>query len=281
MGNINDQNGGHEKRLNEMLLFVYNKQAMAEYKVIHGVKTAFNQEGSGNDMILLHGWGQNKEMMGLIQEHFKDRFHVWAIDFPGFGASDDPNEPWDVIEYEKFLGDFIEENQIKKPILIGHSFGCRVAIRYAADHPENVRKMCLTGAAGIRPKHGLEWQVKTKAFKAGKWLLKATGQNEKLAELQKNAGSEDYRNAKGVMKETFVKVVNDDVTPILNTVKCSVLLVWGDQDTAAPLWMGQMMEKEMPDAGLALFEGDDHWAYWHQPQRFNAVLDIFLKGDWS
>ena len=97
--------------------------------------------------------------------------------------------------------------------------------------------------------------------------------------MQKNAGSEDYRNAKGIMKPTFVKVVNDDVSDILKDVKCSTLLVWGEFDTAAPLWMGKQMEKEMPDAGLAIFENDDHWAYWHQPDRFNAVLDIFFKGD--
>ena len=100
-----------------------------------------------------------------------------------------------------------------------------------------------------------------------------------LEELQNRSGSADYRNARGVMRETFVKVVNDDVTPVLKDVRCPVLLVWGSEDTAAPLWMGQMMEKEMPDAGLAVFEGDDHFAYWHQPDRFNRVLDIFLKED--
>jgi hypothetical protein len=93
--------------------------------------------------------------------------------------------------------------------------------------------MCLTGAAGIKPKRGLDYQIRTKAYKAGKWFLKVTGQNEKLEELQNRSGSEDYRNAKGVMRPTFVKVVNDDVTDILKDVKCSVLLVWGDQDNAA------------------------------------------------
>ena len=105
-------------------------------------------------------------------------------------------------------------------------------------------------------------------------ILKET---KKLEELQKNAGSEDYRNAQGIMRPTFVKVVNDDVTELLPLIKCPVLLVWGDLDTAAPLWMGQQMEKMMPDAGLAIFAGDDHWAYWHQADRFNRVLDIFLK----
>lgn len=252
---------------------------MTEYTEIKGVKTAYLEEGSGNDMILLHGWGQNKEMMGRIFEHFSDRFHVYSLDFPGFGESQDPPEAWGVPDYEDFLAEFIEKLGIVNPILIGHSFGCRVAIRYAADHPGNVRKMCLTGAAGIKPKRGLDYQIRTKMYKAGKWFLKTTGQTEKLEELQNRSGSEDYRNAKGVMRPTFVRVVNDDVTDVLSAVKCSVLLVWGDLDTAAPLWMGQMMEKQMPDAGLAIFEGDDHWAYWHQADRFNRVLDIFLKGD--
>ncbi|MDO4521118.1 MAG: alpha/beta hydrolase [Erysipelotrichaceae bacterium] len=257
----------------------YDYGDMTKYTEILGVKTAYLEEGSGNDVILLHGWGQNKEMMGKILEHLSDRFHVYSLDFPGFGESQDPPEAWGVPEYEDFLASFIETLGIENPVLIGHSFGCRVAIRYAADHPDNVRKMCLTGAAGIKPKRGLDYQIRTKMYKAGKWFLKTTGQTEKLEELQNRSGSEDYRNAKGIMRPTFVKVVNDDVTDVLPLVKCSVLLVWGDQDTAAPLWMGQMMEKTMPDAGLAIFAGDDHWAYWHQPDRFNRVLDIFLKGD--
>ena len=252
---------------------------MTEYREISGVKTAYMEEGTGRDMVLMHGWGQNKEMMQAIFDHFKDRFHVVSLDFPGFGESAEPPEPWGVPEYEAYFAEFINALGLKDPILIGHSFGCRVAIRYAADHQDNVRKMCLTGAAGIKPKRGLDYQIRTKAYKAGKWFLKVTGQTKKLEELQNNSGSEDYRNAKGVMRATFVKVVNDDLAPVLKDVKCPVLLVWGEFDEAAPLWMGQQMEKEMADAGLAVFEGDDHWAYWHQAARFNTVLDIFLKED--
>ena len=250
---------------------------MSKYQLINGVKTAYEEAGGGIDVILLHGWGQNKEMMSQIFEHLKDRFHVFSLDFPGFGESDLPPEAWGVGEYEAFLEAFIAACGIEKPVLIGHSFGCRVAIRYAADHPGNVRRMCLTGAAGIRPKRGLDWYVRTYTYKAGKLALKLTGQTKKLEELQNRSGSEDYRNAQGVMRPTFVKVVNEDLKPYLHLISCPVLLVWGDQDTAAPLWMGQVMEKEIPDAGLAVFAGDDHWAYWHQADRFNRVLDIFLK----
>ena len=252
---------------------------MTKYTVIDGVKTAYIEDGQGPDVVLLHGWGQNKKMMIHILNHLKDRFHVVSLDFPGFGQSDDPDNAWGVSDYEEHFRKFLEALNLKHVILIGHSFGCRVAIRYAADYPDNVKKMILTGAAGIRTKHDLKWKLRTGTYKLGKWLLKVTGQSETLAEIQKNAGSEDYRNARGIMRPTFVKVVNDDVSGILHKVVCPVLLVWGNLDTAAPLWMGQQMEKEMKDAGLAIFEGDDHWAYWHQPDRFNSVLDAFLKGD--
>ena len=223
---------------------------MTQYGIFRGVRTSYRKSGEGKDVILLHGWGQNMQMMEQIEHHLCTMFSVWNLDFPGFGESDLPPEPWGVSDYEDFLADFIVQNHIENPILIAHSFGCRVAIRYAADHPSEVRKMCLTGAAG-----------------------------KKLEELQNRSGSEDYRNAKGVMRPTFVKVVNDDVSPILNEVVCPVLLVWGEYDTAVPLEMGRQMEREMPDAGLAIFEGDDHFAYWHQPERFTRVLDIFLKED--
>ena len=99
--------------------------------------------------------------------------------------------------------------------------------------------------------------------------------------LKNHFGSEDYRNAQGVMRETLVKVVNEDLTDLLPRIQIPVLLVWGEKDEATPLWMGKQMEEMMPAAGLAIFEGDDHFAYFHQSDRFNRCLDIFLKEDWE
>ena len=122
---------------------------------INGVTTAYMEEGQGVHVVLMHGWGQNKEMMINIFNHLKDRFHVVALDFPGFGESGLPTEAWGVIEYESFFEQFLDRIGIDRAILIGHSFGCRVAIRFAAKNPDRVIRMILTGAAGIRPKHDL------------------------------------------------------------------------------------------------------------------------------
>ena len=247
--------------------------------VIQNLKIEYDEAGVGENVVLLHGWGQNKEMMSAIFEHLKENYHVVNIDLPGFGQSEEPKEPWGVPDYEALVIDFLDALSIEQFSIVAHSFGCRIAFHIAYDYPERVTKMCLTGAAGIKPKKSIQAQAKTGMYKAGKWFLTKTGQEEKLAELQNKSGSEDYRNASGVMRGTFVKIVNDDVSDFLDKINCETLLVWGDKDDAVPLSMAKKMEETMPNAGLAIFEGDDHFAYWHQADRFNRVLDIFLKGN--
>ena len=79
------------------------------------------------------------------------------------------------------------------------------------------------------------------------------------------------------MRKTFVKVISEDLSPLLPQIKASTLLVWGENDQDTPLWMGKKMEKDIPDAGLVIFENDDHYAYLRQWPRFVRVLQAFLK----
>ena len=253
---------------------------MTEFADINGVRTAYLEEGSGRDMVLLHGWGQNKEMMQAVFDHFKDRFHVVSIDFPGFGESDDPPEAWGVPDYEKHLEGFVRQLGLRNMILIGHSFGCRVAIRYAADHPEEVYKMCLTGAAGIRDERGIDYYLKVYSYKVGKKILSLKPFEKLKDKLTANAGSTDYRNASGVMRGTLVKVVNEDLSDLLPYIDVETLLVFGEKDDVTPVEKGRKMEKLMPDAALVIFENDDHFAYINEAARFNLVLDAFLRRDY-
>ena len=230
----------------------------------------------GKDVILLHGWGQNTKMMAFIADFLKSHFVVYNLDFPGFGQSDEPSEAWSNEDYVEFLKKFVDKLKIKNPIIIGHSFGCRVALYYAYKYP--VYKMCLTGAAGIKDEHDLKWYFKVYTYKLGKIVTKPFVKlNEKL---RSNAGSSDYKNASEVMKGTLVKCVNFDITPYLKDIDVETLLVFGEKDEATPIEKGKKMEELMPNAALCIFENDDHFAYINEANRFNAVLDAFLRSDY-
>lgn len=245
---------------------------------LKGLNVNYEVKGDkGKDVILLHGWGQNIEMMSFIQNFLSEHFIVYNLDFPGFGKSDEPKEPYSNEDYTELLREFVTKLNINNPILIGHSFGCRVALYYAYKYP--VYKMVLTGAAGIKDRHSISWYLKVYSYKTLKLLLKPfKGLSERL---RSNVGSNDYKNASSIMKGTLVKCVNFDITPYLKDIKPETLLVYGDKDEATPLWMGKKMEKLMANASLVTFEGDDHFAYFHQANRFNRVLDAFLGADYE
>lgn len=183
---------------------------------------------NGEAIVLLHGWGQNIAMMEPIGNAINNNYRIITVDFPGFGESEEPTTAWDVDQYVEMLKSLLDNLDVDNPILIGHSFGCRVAIKYCSKY--KVKKMIFTGAAGIRPKRGISYYAKVYSYKFIKMILKLPILNK--IGVGNNYGSEDYRNASSSMKGTFIKVVNEDLTPYLSKINCPVLLIWGKNDEA-------------------------------------------------
>lgn len=232
-------------------------------------------QGNNQTIVLLHGWGQSTELMKPIYEHFKNDFRMINIDLPGFGHSDELKETWGVFEYTEFLHDFLDTLEISNPIFIAHSFGARIAIMYASKY--QTKQLVLTGAAGIKPKKSFVTKSKIATYKVAKKLVKLPGLNRFEDSLKKYFGSSDYKNTSGFKRSSFVKIVNEDLTDLLKEIEAPTLLIWGENDDATPLWMGKIMESKIPDAGLVVFENDDHYAYFHQMQRFNTIVNVFLR----
>ena len=78
------------------------------------------------------------------------------------------------------------------------------------------------------------------------------------------------------MRKTFVKVISLDLSDRLPLIEQPTLLLWGDKDTETPIWMGEQMEKSIPDAALIRLEGGSHFAYLEQLPRFLAIVHNFL-----
>ena len=235
-------------------------------KTINGVNTSYSLNGSGNrKLLLLHGWGCDGTLMKPVAERMQDQFQILIPDFPGHGKSGRPPEPWGVPEYAEFLRQLLTE----------------------AETPVFFDKIIFTGAAGIRKKPSAEAKKRSERYKKLKNAceklkkIPMMGQAaEKLEDkLRRKYGSADYNALDDEMRKTFVKVISLDLSDLYERFTSSTLLIWGDMDSETPLWMGQEMEKRIPDAGLVVLEGGTHFAYLEQLDRFAVIVRHFLKGD--
>ena len=235
---------------------------------VQGINVNYIQYGKGKDIILLHGWGQNIEMMKPLGDAFCDRFRITILDFPGFGQSEEPKEAWTIDKYSLMLEEFVKQKKIKKPIVMGHSFGGRVAIRYSARN--NIDKLVLFGSPCIRTNEDLSLKVKIL-----KKLKTLPGMNKFGEFMKQYIGSRDYKAASPIMRQTLVEVVNEDLSKYAREIEEPTLLIWGEQDTEAPVSDAKELEKIMMDAALIILPGT-HYAYLENLARVITILDNFI-----
>lgn len=235
---------------------------------INDVAVNYIQYGEGKDVLLLHGWGQNIEMMKPIGDNLSSRFRITILDFPGFGESDEPGHAWTIDDYSNMLEIFIKSVGIKKPIIMGHSFGGRVAIRYSAHN--TIEKLVLFGSPCIRTQKDLPMSVKI--LKAVKRL---PGFNQLGEYMKKYIGSRDYKAASPVMRQTLVNVVNEDLSMYAKDIEEPTLLIWGENDEEASLEEAKLLEAIMVDAGLIVLPGT-HYAYLENLPRVISILENFI-----
>ena len=266
----------------------YRYSGVQMIKETDGIALHYETAGEkGSRVLLLHGWGCDISLMKPVADALKADHRVMMIDFPGHGKSGRPPEPWGVPEYAENLEKFLHMIGFTPCAVIAHSFGCRVATYIAAEYPEMFTKMIFTGAAGIRPRQSAEAQARTEKYKKLKKRAEKIkkipllrGAAEHMEEkLRHKYGSADYNSLDEDMRKTFVKVVNQDLTDIYNKIRISTLLIWGENDTETPIWMGREIESRIADCALIPLEGGTHFAYLEQIGRFNTIAAQFLKED--
>lgn len=245
---------------------------------INGLKTFYFEEGTGPDLLFLHGWGVDHSLYMPMLQHLAKTHRVIAPDLPGFGQTQEPREPIDAASYVTFVLAFVKELQLTNPVLMGHSNGGRILIKLMSDSQTAIpsKRMVLLDASGIKPKRGLNYYARVYTYKAGKLLTKPFPALHQR--LLSGAGSADYRQASPVMRGTLSKLVAEDLTPCLPNIHVPTLLLWGENDTATPLENAKLMEKLIPGAGLVVFPGGSHYGFLEQWGLCARVLDSFLGG---
>ena len=252
---------------------------------IDGLKINYLDEGVGSEVLLLHGWGGSIETMLPIFNILKDKFRVITMDLPGFGKSETMHEPWDSYKYAEFVHKFIKKINLKNIILFGHSHGGRIAIILSSKYENLVNKLILIDSAGLIPKRKFSYYIKVYSFKLLKKMyttfMTADTKEEKLERFYKKFGSDDYKSSDGIMRQTMVKVINDNLSELLLLINVPTLLIWGENDEDTPPYMGKIMEDKIKDSGLIIIKGAGHYSYVDNYEQFKSIILVFLKENFN
>ncbi len=224
---------------------------------------------NGQTVVLLHGWGQNIEMMKPIGDRLVDN-DVIILDLPGHGKSDEPKEVWDLKDFVDMIHELLNTLNIKNPILIGHSFGGKISLLYASKYP--VKKLILFGSPFKVKKNPQSLKVRTL-----KKLKTLPGLNKVAEVMKKHIGSTDYRNASPMMRDILVRHVNTDITENVKKINCPTIIIWGTNDAAVPIEDAYELETLIKDSAVIPYEGCTHYAYLERLNQTVSIIQNFIK----
>ena len=252
---------------------------------VKGLRVRYVDCGSGcQTVLLLHGWGVDSSVYHLLIDHLSAYCRVIAPDLPGFGGSEEPGVPFSPADYADFVLAFAAQLGITEAVGMGHSNGGRVLIELLSrkNCPLHFYKAVLLDSAGIPARHSVKYYVRVYTFKLVKRVLALPPFHRlfpnALEKAQRRFGSDDYRKASPVMRQSMVLALKTDMTPKLADISVPTLLIWGKDDTATPLADAKIMEQRIPDAGLVVLAGG-HFAFAESFGQCRRVLDSFLQGE--
>lgn len=217
--------------------------------------------------MFLHGYLSSKEAFTAQINYFSKFFRVTAFDFIGFGKSTPLTKPFSVADYAEWTREAFSLLGIEKPHIIAHSFGCRVAVKMAARDNAVFDKILLTGPAGVILKRGFSYRLKVGAYRFVKKFA------PKFAE--KRFGSAEYRTLSPVMKESYKKIVNEDLREAARKIENEVLIVEGKEDKTTPLSEAEAYLACFSRGRLRTMDGG-HFAFAEYPVLFNLIAEEFL-----
>ncbi|MEO0563356.1 MAG: alpha/beta hydrolase [Chloroflexota bacterium] len=247
---------------------------------VQNLETTHIAVGDGEPVLLMHGWGANIGLLWpLAEELANEGYRVYAPDLPGFGGTQLPPEPWGVHEYAAFVLDYIADQGIEKPFLFGHSFGGRVSIVLGAQHADKFTKIVLCDAAGVKPPTPWYRALPVALYRMVEGTVGEVPIVQNLRDQYRaSVGSMDYNDA-GELRETFLRVIAEDLRPLAPKITLPTLLIWGANDEDTPLWQAKALENDIPDAGLVVFENAGHYSYLDALPNAVRVMDYFFQHD--
>ncbi|MDD3946522.1 MAG: alpha/beta hydrolase [Clostridia bacterium] len=216
----------------------------------------------------MHGWGGNKDSLAALALPFSREYRVTQVDLYGFGDTPHPDKALILDDFAEAVVALIRFYKMTSVVLVGHSFGGKVALWTARKYGMLIDRIVLIDASGMRPRRGLRYCYKVLLYK----FRKNVGLSTRLS------GSADYREAKGYQKQTFVNIVNTHLDKELSYITLPALLLWGANDADTPLYMGRKMARRLVRGRLIVLKGAGHFSYLDQYAECLAHIKAFIGG---
>ena len=227
-------------------------------------------------LVFLHGWGADQNSFLWLKDCFEDNYSLLFLDFPGFGKSEKFDFKMTLNDYVFRLKEILSRFEIESLTFVAHSFGGRVAIKYLFFYQDFYKQtaLCLVDSAGILPRRGFGYWWKVYRFKSLK--LKSIN-NVKIRGKLEKFGSDDYKKLDINMRQTFISIVNEDLTKHARFLRCKTLIVWGNKDRDTKLYMARKFNRLIKDSKLVILKDAGHFCFLEKREDFVIILDSFLK----
>lgn len=219
-------------------------------------------------ILFLHGYLSSGKSFYNQLSYFSRDFETFAPDLKGFGENADMTFPYSLDDYIDSVNEYIYKHGLKKPNVVAHSFGGRITIKGVATKKLEFDKIVLTGSAGLKPKLTLKKRLKKTCFNIAKKFVK----KEKL----KSFYSSDYLSLNDVMKQSFVKIVNENLDEYLQYIENQTLIINGEKDAETPLYMAKKLHENIKNSRLLVFKDCSHFCFLDKPNKFNMEVKEFI-----
>lgn len=222
-------------------------------------------------VLAFHGWGRTRADLAPAL----GALPVIAVDLPGFGSTPPPPFPAGADGYAVAVAHLLDEID-GRAVLVGHSFGGRVAVALAVARPQRVAGLVLTGVPLVRPdaaaaRPSLRYRLARTLHR-----LRILS-DERMEALRRRSGSADYRTARGVMRDVLVTVVNESYEDHLGMLDVPVRLVWGSDDATVPLEVAERAVPLISDVRLTVVEGTGHDLPVQRPDALRAAVAALVE----
>lgn len=246
--------------------------------IVDNIATEYSDEGKGPTILMLHGWMDTHHTFDRLAGVLGLDYRLVRLDMPGFGQTEAPKEAWSVGDYATFVSHFSDKLGLKPDVILGHSFGGRVTIKGVSTGVFKPRKLILVGSAGISKRitfRNIFFTTVAKIFGIVTYIPPLYFYRDKIRKKLYAMIGSDYLES-GVLRDTYLKVISEDLKEDASHISLPTQLIWGENDTETPLADGRQFSLLINGSSLSVVAGAGHMVHQEKAEEVARIIKDFV-----